>query len=251
MSRFGLIGHPLSHSKSKVFFEELFAVKGLNGYSYENFPLESEDEVRNFIQHGGNLRGLNVTSPYKQLAFHLCDSLSDEASATGSVNCIHFESGRIIGYNTDVYGFVKSIEQLLVKTNELIALILGSGGAASAAIYGLGLMGIQSKVIGRGANKFFLKGYADLSAEELSSFHIIVNATPLGTWPNIDSFPPIPYEAIHSGQVLFDMVYNPAVTAFMRYGMAAGCRVKNGSEMLHLQALKSWEIWTEKIEKDY
>ena len=250
MSRFGLIGYPLSHSKSKVFFEELFALKELQGYSYENIPLASEAEVIDFMKHGGSFRGLNVTSPYKRLAFQLCDALSDEALATGSVNCIHFDSGRSKGYNTDVYGFIKSIEQFLYQPNDMSALILGSGGAASAAFYGLGLMGIRSKVIGRGPNNFFSHGYADLSEEELSSYHIIINATPLGTWPNVNAFPPIPYEAIHSRQVLFDMVYNPAVTAFMRYGMAAGCRVKNGSEMLHLQAMKSWEIWSENIEKD-
>ncbi len=244
MRRYGLIGYPLSHSKSKVFFEELFVKRGLEDYSYDNFSLESETAVKSFLSIESDLRGLNFTSPYKRFAYQLCDALSPEAAETGSVNCIHFHENKIYGHNTDVYGFVKSIEPLLEFNSDLSALILGTGGAAAAAIFGLRSMGVHVKCIGRGANEFYANGYNDMSAEELSSFQVVVNATPLGTWPNIQGCAPLPYEGIHKNQVLFDMVYNPEITEFMKRGINAGCIVKNGEEMLYLQAMKSWEIWT-------
>ncbi|MFM7106683.1 MAG: shikimate dehydrogenase family protein [Flavobacteriales bacterium] len=243
MKRYGLIGYPLSHSRSKVFFDELFVAKGLNDYSYENFAIESEQQVRDFIANCKGLCGLNITSPYKRLAHALCDELSNEAAETCSVNCIHFVAGRLIGYNTDVFGFVKTLEQLLVGKNVATALVLGTGGAASSAMYGFKTLGIQGKMIGRRGNEFFPNGYSDISAAELASFSIIVNCTPLGTWPNIDECPLIDYSALHKDQILFDMVYNPEITAFLGHGISAGCMVKNGMEMLKFQAMKAWEIW--------
>jgi shikimate dehydrogenase len=243
MKRYGLIGYPIAHSKSKSFFDELFIANGLHSDSYENFPLESEKQVRDFIQNEKGICGLNVTSPYKRLAYQLCDVLAVEAIETRSVNCIHFMSGKLIGYNTDVYGFVKSMERLIENRSIERALVLGTGGAASAAIFGFKTMGIDGEMLGRAGNEFYPRGYSDLTQRELSSYSIIVNCTPLGTWPNIDECPPIPYQGLHSDQILFDMVYNPEITVFMRHGISAGCTVKNGSDMLHLQALRTWEIW--------
>jgi shikimate dehydrogenase len=243
MPRYGLIGYPLSHSRSKDFFDKLFLLRGYNDCSYENFSFASDQEVIQFLEGDSGIWGLNFTSPYKRLAYSLCDELSEEAVATGAVNCMLIREGKRYGFNTDVLGFINSISPLLKGRNYASALILGSGGAASAANFGLHSLGIAAKMIGRRGNDFFPNGYNGLSSLELSKFDIIVNCTPLGTFPNIAEKPLLPYEGLHRMQLLFDMVYNPEVTAFMNCGLSVGCVVKNGFEMLELQALKSWEIW--------
>ena len=245
MRRYGLIGYPIAHSKSKSFFDELFIANGLHSDSYENFPLESEKQVRDFILNEKGLCGLNITSPYKRLAHALCDELSEEAIATGSVNCIHFNSGKLMGYNTDVFGFVKSIEPIIARNTVETALILGTGGAASAALLGLTKLGVQVKMIGRSGNAEFPRGYDSLDADSLALFDVIVHCTPLGTWPGTEDKLPLPYEGLHADQFIFDMVYNPETTALMRAGIVAGCKVMNGSEMLRLQAIEAWRIWRE------
>ena len=250
MKRYGLIGYPLSHSRSKVFFEELFLAEGIEDCSYENFSLHSDEAVKEFLRSEEGLCGLNVTSPYKRIAVGMCNEISEAAMVTGSVNCIGFNNGSRLGFNTDVFGFMQSLESLLLHRSARKALVLGTGGAASAAIYGLRLLGIEGMMIGRSSTPFFPEGYSGLGRDELSSFDIIVNCTPLGTWPDIMGLPPIPYGGIHRDQILFDMVYNPEITAFMRMGRDRGCVVKNGDEMLRLQAIRSWEIWQGKTSID-
>ena len=196
MRRYGLIGYPIAHSRSKSFFDELFIANELQSCNYENFSLESEKQVRDFIFNEKGLCGLNITSPYKRLAHALCDELSEEAIATGSVNCIHFKSGKLMGYNTDVFGFVKSIEPIIARNKVKTALVLGTGGAASAAMLGLMNLGVRVKMIGRRGNAEFPNGYDSLDADALALFDVIVHCTPLGTWPDIDACPPIPFAEI-------------------------------------------------------
>ncbi len=247
---YGLIGHPLAHSFSKMFFSQLFVGDG-SGRSYENFDLTQLDgaTLYNLLLMAPHLEGFNVTSPYKVHILEFLDSVSDTAREVGAVNTVKVvraDDGRVRrleGHNTDVEGFMTAIRPLVshfpARTG---ALVIGSGGASKAACVGLRKLGFEPLVVSRTPSDG-LVGYEALTKELMDSHPVIVNATPLGTYPNINTAPPIPYKFISTEYGCFDMVYNPEETLFMRRCAAQGAAVRNGLEMLFAQAVASLSIW--------
>ncbi len=248
---FGLIGFPLSHSFSKKYFSAKFEKEGIEEFYYELFPLESIEEFPNLIGKNPNLIGLNVTVPYKEAVIPFLDELDESAAAVNAVNVISIQPDKRVGYNSDVYGFQKSLENFLTevgrKPNDLKALILGTGGAAKAVQFVLTTMQIPFLTVSRSAHKGKLT-YDDLDQRCISSHKLIINTTPLGMAPNVHTCPPIPYENMEPDHLLFDLVYNPETTLFLEKGFLQGAKGKNGMEMLHLQAERAWEIWKKKTE---
>jgi len=242
MRVFGLIGFPLTHSFSKKYFEEKFQQLNLTEVEYQNFPIKSIPDLKNLIFEHPNLVGLNVTIPHKKSVLSLLDHLSEEAKEIGAVNCIHITSEGLKGYNTDVYGFQMSIKPFIENHYER-ALILGTGGASLAIAYVLRNWGIQYFHVTRNVSEANQVAYKDLSAESLKHYPLIINTTPLGMSPNIDSLPDLPYEGITTNHFCYDLVYNPAETAFMHASAVRGAKVMNGYKMLELQAERSWQIW--------
>ena len=252
MNTYGLLGYPLGHSFSRRFFTEKFAKEGIDA-EYINFELPSMDGYRDMLAAHPNLRGHNVTIPYKQQIIPFLDQLSPEARAIGAVNVVKVtREGKLIGYNSDVIGFVESIRPLL-KPHHRKALILGTGGASRAIHYGLTqklhfeevrfVSRKKAAPIGGGLEGAFT--YAALTPEIINEYPVIINCTPCGMHPQVDESPNLPYEAMTPGNLLYDLVYNPEVTQFMQRGAARGAVVKNGLEMLILQAKASWDFWTE------
>ncbi|GEP96302.1 shikimate dehydrogenase family protein [Chitinophaga cymbidii] len=244
MRLFGLIGFPLSHSFSKGFFTEKFEKEGITGCRYENFPIPDIGQFPLLWKEHPQLEGLNVTIPYKQVVIPFLDELSEAAQAIGAVNCVRLKDGRLKGHNTDVTGFRRSLEPLL-KPQHTKALILGAGGAAKAVKFALQQLGITYTEVSRKYCNGTI-GYEAISKEIMDAHPLIINTTPLGMYPNVAEAPPIPYHFINEDHLLYDLVYNPAETQFMQQGAARGAAVKNGHEMLILQAEASWEIWNEK-----
>ena len=245
MRKFGLIGYPLTHSFSQRFFTEKFEREGIAGCVYTNFSLSSIEALPAVLTDT-EICGLNVTIPYKEKVLDYLDDLSPVARAIGACNCIRIESERIVGHNTDVVGFERSLLPLIIDRYypHPRALILGRGGAAKAVEYVVNRMGLEYRMVTRGVKK----DPADLHYEELdeamvSRYQLIINTTPLGMYPHVDECPPLPYEAIGSDHILFDLIYNPATTLFLQKGEERGAKVKNGYEMLVLQAEESWRIW--------
>ena len=236
--KFGLIGKPLKHSFSQKYFTNFFADQGLSNCTYENFELEDISEIQALFQQ--DIQGINVTIPYKEKVLPYMDELSSEASAIQAVNCIKFENGRKVGYNTDCYGFKQSLMNFYGEHKPESALILGSGGASKAIGYTLQDLKINSRIVSR-RNKYLT--YDELQEKHFEGRVLIINTTPLGTWPDVEFCPNIPYELISEKHLLYDLVYNPEKTLFLRKGETHGAQVKNGYEMLVLQAEKSWEIW--------
>jgi len=245
MRRFGLVGHPLSHSFSKGCFEAKFNALGIDA-EYLNFDVTTVEAAVQAIKTTPGLEGVNVTIPYKTSILTFLDDVDAEAKAIGAVNTIRLErtADRFIlkGSNTDVVGFRESILPLLNNTHSH-ALVMGTGGAAKAAIHVLTGLGIAVNTVSRQLGKADLI-YNELTADIIASHTLIVNCTPAGMFPKVTERPDLPYGAIGSAHVLFDMVYNPMETAFMRAGMERGATVRNGLEMLHLQAEASWRIWS-------
>jgi shikimate dehydrogenase len=247
MTTFGLIGYPLGHSFSKRFFTDKFEKEGLNDYQYLNFELESITEVTSVFEKFPDIKGLNCTIPYKQLIMQYLDEIDEETLIVGAVNTIkpiHTSEGlKLKGYNTDIIGFEQSLCPMLNETHTK-ALILGTGGASKAIKYILAKLGINY-ISASIENELFENEirYSQINQAMIEERKVIINATPLGTFPKTDNCPKIPYEFISSDHVLFDLVYNPEVTLFMQKGIDKGAKVKNGLEMLHRQALAAWEIW--------
>ena len=237
MASYGLIGRSLKHSFSQQYFTEFFRKEGLP-HSYSNFELENVDDLKKLIENE-RLSGLNVTIPFKEDVIPLLDEIDEAAKEIGAVNVIKVEDGRLKGFNTDHIGFRLSLEANSDKTIKR-TLILGSGGASKAVRYSLYQLGIEHQTVSRTGS---LK-YACLNSELISDRHLIINCTPLGTFPKVEEKPDIPYESLGSEHILFDLVYNPAETAFMKEGIKRGATVINGSEMLRIQAEQSWEIWS-------
>lgn len=241
---YGLVGYPLKHSFSARFFNDKFHREGIDA-EYHNFELEDIGLLPELLQQEKNICGLNVTIPYKEKIIPLLTSVSPEAQSVGAVNVVQIERDgetvRLQGYNTDVIGFRKSIEPLLRSTHQS-ALILGTGGAAKAVVFALKQLGLATQLVSRTA-KAGCMTYGDLTPELMGQYQVIVNCTPLGMFPNEDGCPEIPYEAISTQHLLYDLVYNPAETLFLRQGRQQGALTKNGLEMLHLQALASWQLW--------
>jgi shikimate dehydrogenase len=241
MKVYGLIGYPLSHSFSKGFFAKKFAREGIKECVYESFPIPDIHDLPALLAQYPNLQGLNVTIPYKEAVMPFLDELSPAAAQIRAVNCIHFRNGRKIGHNTDAIGFRRSLEPLL-KPHHRKALVLGTGGAAKAVQYVLDSLSIPYKLVSRQAAAETIS-YEQLDAATMASHTLIINTTPLGMYPNVTAAPALPYEQLGDKHLLYDLVYNPAVTAFLQQGADRGATVKNGHEMLILQAEASWEIW--------
>lgn len=242
MDKYGIIGYPLGHSFSRGFFSEKFKREQIDA-EYINFEIPDAQTLREILQENPELRGLNVTLPHKQAVIPMLDELSDEAREIGAVNVIQIRNGHTKGFNSDIIGFMNSIRPLL-KPHHKKALVLGTGGASKAICVGLKRMGLEWKYVSRTAQPGMLT-YEDLNAEILREYEVIVNCSPVGMFPKVDNCPSIPYEHLNSDNLLYDLVYNPEETLFMKKGAAAGAIVKNGLEMLHLQAIASWEFWNE------
>jgi len=244
MDLYGLIGFPLAHSYSRAFFNGKFEKEGLDA-RYRNFEMESVEELPDMLANQPDLKGLNVTIPHKCTVMPFLDAVSDEAREVGAVNVIRITrtGGRVFlkGYNTDVMGFVQSISPLL-KPNHRKALVLGTGGASRAVCCGLKKLGLQTASVSRNREKAQFS-YQELSADVLREYHVVVNCTPLGMYPAVNACPDVPYVLLGKEHLLFDLVYNPEETLFLKRGKFQGAMVKNGLEMLHLQALSAWNIW--------
>lgn len=249
MDTYGLIGFPLKHSFSAMFFTEKFKKENIDA-EYLNFEIEDILQIREVILANLHLKGLNVTIPYKEQVIPFLDELSPEAKKIGAVNVIKIDrnptdkhNSYLKGYNTDYVGFKKSIEPLINSDIHKKALVLGTGGASKAIVQALIDLGIDWKYVSRtaGENKFT---YNELTPEIINDYRIIINTSPVGTFPNVNEYPDIPYQYLTRDHLLFDLVYNPAETAFLKKGKAQGATVKNGEEMLHLQAEEAWKIWT-------
>ena len=250
MDRYGLIGYPLGHSFSVGYFNEKFSNEHINA-KYINFEIPSIEDFAEVIESNPELRGLNVTIPYKEQVIPYLDSLSPEANAIGAVNVIRItrkgDKTHLKGFNSDVIGFTRSIEPLLERHHKK-ALILGTGGASKAVDYGLRSLGIETKFVSRTKRPGFFT-YEEITPKIIKDYNIIVNCTPLGMYPNTDVCPTLPYEAMDSHNLLYDLLYNPDETLFMQKGKEHGAITKNGLEMLLLQAFASWEFWNGKEQK--
>ena len=274
---YGLLGHPLGHSFSRSFFNDMFKREGIDA-EYLNFDISAIELLPQVLDEHPQLKGLNVTIPYKQAVIPYLDELSDEAHAIGAVNVIRISpapgsprggessqsskvdtrgkevlspTGRVReglylkGFNSDVIGFTESIRPLL-QPHHTQALVLGTGGASKAICRGLETLGIKWRYVSRRKDAATdVLSYSDITPALLADYTVIVNCTPLGMYPHMDVCPPLPYAALSSHHLLYDLVYNPDITLFMRQGRRYGASVKNGLEMLHLQAIASWRFWNE------
>lgn len=242
---YGLIGYRLSHSFSKKYFSNKFEQEKIADSSYELFELESIQEFPEVIAQHPDIKGMNVTIPYKQQVMRYLDELDASAKQVGAVNTIKFVGNKRIGYNTDYFGFKESLENWLNAVQSSKALILGTGGASRAVKCALYALNIDFLMISREATERAMS-YEELKKKyHLKEYPLIINTTPLGMSPNTETFPDIAYEQLSTAHFCYDLVYNPEETAFMKKAKERGAVVKNGLEMLHLQAEKSWEIWNQ------
>ncbi len=242
MEKYGIIGYPLGHSFSRAFFTEKFQREGIDA-EYVNFEIPSASMLTDIVRDNPDLRGLNVTLPHKEAVIPLLDELSDEAREIGAVNVIRVRDGKLKGYNSDIIGFMDSIRPLLQPWHRH-ALVLGTGGASRAIRVGLQRLGLDWTYVSRTPAEGRLT-YHDLTPEVMDHYQVIVNCSPVGMYPKVDACPDIPYHLLTAKHLLYDLVYNPEETLFLRRGAGQGAAVKNGLEMLHLQALASWRFWHE------
>ena len=243
MRKFGLIGRNISYSFSRKYFSEKFSREGIAA-SYENYDLQEIEEFPKVIATNPKLKGLNVTIPYKQAIFPFLDTLDPIAEEIGAVNTIKVEKdGSLTGYNTDYFGFAEALKPHM-KPHHAKALILGTGGASRAVDYALRSLGITTTFVSRSPSKNDIS-YEDLSAEVLKETTVIVNTTPLGTFPKTEEFPALPVEHLSSRHLLFDLIYNPPKTALMQMAEDKGATILNGQKMLEVQAEKAWQIWNQ------
>ncbi len=245
MRKYGLLGYPLGHSFSKTYFNQKFEAEKIDA-QYINFEIPNIKDIKNVIKENPELNGLNVTIPYKEQVIPYLDELDDDARQIGAVNVIKFTKGlfgklKLKGYNSDIIGFKQSIEPLLNETHRK-ALVLGTGGASKAVMHGLKQLGVGATLVSRKHKEACLT-YEEITPQIMEQYTIIVNTTPLGMFPNIDACPDIPYDLLTPNHLLYDLLYNPDETLFMKKGKEKGATVKNGLEMLLLQAFAAWEIW--------
>ena len=241
--RFGLVGRNISYSFSRAYFTEKFKQLNLHDHSYENFDL---DDISAFKDMAAlrDLSGLNITIPYKEKIIPFLDDIDKDARAIGAVNTIKFSRKGLVGYNTDAHGFKESLQPLL-KPHHKKALVLGTGGASKAIVFVLEQLAIAYQYVSRNPGKEQLS-YSQLNQAHFKEFQLIVNCSPVGTYPNVEEKPQIPYQHLNEGHVLFDLIYNPSETAFLKKGKQMGAAVQNGLPMLEFQAEKAWEIWNSK-----
>ena len=244
MRKFGLVGRNISYSFSRSYFSEKFSKEGIEA-TYENFDLQDISEFPNVIKSNPELAGLNVTIPYKQAIFPYLDQLDPVAAEIGAVNTIkRGPDGKLTGFNTDHSGFSQALLPYL-KSKHKKALILGTGGASRAVFYALKSLGISSQSVSRAASQKAIS-YADLDGDVLSEHLLLVNCTPLGTFPNTAEYPDVPVELLGEDHLVFDLIYNPPVTRLLELAKLRGATVLNGQKMLEFQAEKAWEIWNSK-----
>ncbi|MCF8297834.1 MAG: shikimate dehydrogenase [Saprospiraceae bacterium] len=245
MRLYGLIGYPLVHSFSKKYFDEKFAKENIKDCDYRLFPISSINDLPDLIKSEPNLLGINITIPYKTKVLEFVDTTDKIVKSVGAANTVRIkrEANKILleAFNTDVYGFENSIKPLL-KEHHKKALILGSGGASKAVKYVLKALKIEFNVVSRNPSSSQIL-YTDLNKNIIEDYNIIINSTPIGTFPKTEELADIPYQFITKKHLLFDLVYNPAETEFLRKGKEQGAIIKNGLEMLGLQAKESWRIW--------
>ena len=250
METYGLIGFPLKHSFSSKFFNEKFKEESIDA-EYLNFEIEHIFDLRKILVFNPHLKGLNVTIPYKEAVITFLDDISPVAKEIGAVNVIKIERGfgdtygyKLIGYNTDYIGFKESISPLINPKYHQSALVLGTGGASKAICKALDALAIGWTYVSRQAKENSYT-YEMLTPEVITENNIIINTTPLGTFPSVENYPQLPYSSLTPHHLLYDLVYNPSETVFLKKGKEMGATVKNGAEMLRLQALAAWEIWLE------
>jgi shikimate dehydrogenase len=242
--KFGLIGKTVGHSFSKNFFDEKFFRDGLRDYHYDLYALKEIDELKTLLKDNPEMCGLNVTIPYKEQVIKLLNEVDETAKNVGAVNVIKISGEKLIGFNTDCGAFLETLERWLPKTIKFKALILGTGGSSKAVKVALKKLGIPFQTVSREA------GHGDFTYEALEKgdavdkSNLIINTTPLGMSPNTESFPAIPYDKLTSNHYMYDLIYNPARTVFLQKAEMRGAHIKNGLEMLHVQAEKSWAIWS-------
>ncbi len=241
---YGLIGRTLGHSFSAGYFARKFAADAsLSDCEYRNFELPTIDCLPQMLAENPDLRGFNVTIPYKREVFQYLDEISDEARAIGAVNCVKIIDGRLVGYNTDVDGIRASLDALIGGACPA-TLLLGTGGASQAVQYVLAERGIEYAIVSRDQMRGNLT-YEQINEQTISEVGLIINATPVGTFPNVDEAPEIPYHLLNETHSLFDLVYNPPVTRFLAWGANNGAQTMNGQMMLECQAERAWQIWNE------
>lgn len=237
---YGLLGKNIDYSFSKNFFSKKFKNENIN-CKYLNFDIQNISEFKSIISDK-NISGLNVTIPYKEDVIKYIDKISSDAKSIGAVNTIKISNEKLTGYNTDHIGFSKSIEKIDGFKNIESALILGSGGASKAVQFALKKMNIKYTIVSR-SNSIECINYDQVSEKIIKNHKLIINCTPLGTFPDVERFPEIEYRFLSSFNILYDLVYNPEQSSFLIKGLKAGCEIKNGLEMLEIQAIESWKIW--------
>lgn len=241
MRLYGLVGYPLSHSFSEKYFVQKFEKEGIKGCRYDNFPMKDIDQLHGLLRANPDLKGLNITIPHKKVVLKFLDEKKMPAELQ-ACNCIDIRNGKLIGYNTDWSAFRQSLLSML-KPHHSDALVLGTGGASEAVVYALKQMDIPVSIVSRHISQDSTYTYNELNKQIIEQHNIIINTTPLGLYPDVNSCPQIPYEYINHEHILFDLIYNPERTLFLQKGKKQGAAIKNGEEMLRLQAEESWRIW--------
>ena len=248
MKIYGLIGKPLSHSLSAEYFSQKFLREKITGTVYKSFPLENINYLPTLIKEQPDLKGLNVTIPYKQSVIPFLDDIDKEAEAVGAINTIKFlysqKGEKLKGFNTDIAGFEHSLKPLL-NPNINKSLVLGTGGASRAVTHVLKKLDISFYLVSRNPTGTGQIGYREIDQSIMRNYKLIINTTPLGMYPYHDQFPEIPYEHLTSGHLLYDLIYSPSETLFLQKGQKMNAAIKNGMEMFHIQAEASWKIWKE------
>lgn len=246
MRKFGLIGYPLSHSFSKSYFTKKFLSEGINDCEYETYPLENISFIKDLLDREPHLSGLNVTIPYKEQVLQFLDEVDAQAIEIGAVNTIRISrinnKQHLKGFNTDAFGFAEPLKKVL-KPSHKNALIFGTGGASKAVAWVLNSLGIEYSFVSRRPQKNNSIDYAGLTFEIIRKNTLLINTSPVGMFPNVDAAPDIPYEAVTSEHILYDLIYNPEETLFLKKGATKKATTLNGLPMLYLQAEKAWEIW--------
>lgn len=243
MNKLGLLGRNISYSFSRSYFKKKFENEGIQNTTYDNFDIESIDRFPSIIKNTEGLKGLNVTIPYKQEVMPFLDKINKKAKEIGAVNTIKItKKGKLVGYNTDCYGFKKSLKPLL-KPHHESALILGTGGASKAVAYSIRELDIPYSYVSRKLSKNVSFSYDTLTENDIKNHQIIINCSPVGTFPNIEDCPNIPYNGITEHHILYDLIYNPEETLFLKKGKESNATTINGLKMLELQAEKAWQIW--------
>jgi shikimate dehydrogenase len=242
--KFGLIGSTVSHSFSKSYFDEKFFREGLRDYHYDLYPLQTVEELKKLLNENPELCGLNVTVPYKEKVMKFLSNIDNDAKKIGAVNVIKIQNGKLVGYNTDSDAFYETLEKWFPKIENAKALVLGSGGSSKAVRQALRKLSIPFQIVSREKTSGDLT-YEDLeqNGSLLTATPLIINTTPLGMSPDANAFPPINFELINSTHYVYDLIYNPARTVFLQKAEMRGANIKNGLEMLHIQAEKAWAIW--------